>query len=150
MRKKPAPVAAESSETTVLQKDFAEKSGITQQAVSDNKKIAKSEDGSVDVRRTTDIHDAVLRKERAIANLRELEYKRLSGDLVEIALVEKYFATSTKLVTDQLLSFPEKVSPMLAALTDVRQIRDLLAQEIRQILTNLPKDIKAIAVKPAA
>ena len=81
------------------------------------------------------------RKEIALANLRELEYERLVARSVDVADVEKYLATATKAVTNQLLSIAEKVAPLIAALTDVRECRDLILKHIKEALMNLPEKI---------
>jgi hypothetical protein len=141
--KKPAVKKEPAEPQRVAAKAIAEAQNISQSAVSQNNKIAKNQDGSVDVFKTNDIHSALLRKERALADLRELEYKAKAGQLIEIEKAESYLATATKVVTDQLLALPDKISPLLTALTDVRQTRDLLVTELRQILSNLPSAIEA-------
>lgn len=82
--------------------------------------------------------EAQRRKEVALADLRELELAQKSGQLVEVTTAALYLANATKAVQNQLLSIPDKTAPLLAAVTDVRECRDLVLKEIREALELLP------------
>jgi hypothetical protein len=144
MKKAPKPAEATDQATQVpTQKEIAAELGVTPSTVNENPRIAKTSSGKIDVTRTADIHDAILKRERAVGSMRELEYRQKAGELVEIVMVERTFTTATKVITDSLLSLPDKMAPLLASITDVRQLRELLSAEIRQTLSSLPTDIGA-------
>jgi len=84
---------------------------------------------------------ATMRKETALATLRELELAEKQGAVIPIEVAVAAWATVGQTVRDGLLSLPERVAPEVAALTDARQIRDLLRDEIRKILANMPEHI---------
>lgn len=94
--------------------------------------------------------DAQRRKESALANLRELEHRQKLGDLVDVSVEERAWAEAGQTLRDGLLAMPEKIAPILAALTDARQVRDALKAEIRSVLENLTEKIGNVSDQKAA
>jgi hypothetical protein len=93
-----------------------------------------------DVNKSTETYaEAQRRKEVALADLRELELAQKSGDVIAVSYAAGYLAEASKAVTNQLLALPDKLAPLLAASTDIRECRDLVLREIRDLLTNLPE-----------
>lgn len=85
--------------------------------------------------------EAQRRKEVALADLRELELAQKSGQLIEVSGAALFLANASKAVTNQLLALPDKLAPLIAAVTDIRECRDMLLKEIKQALENLPEKI---------
>lgn len=76
------------------------------------------------------------------AKLRKLEFETKSGKLVGTDEVKAQWFRLARQVRDKLLAVPAKLAPQLAALTDVRQVRELLDGEIEGILKGLQDDIR--------
>ncbi len=76
------------------------------------------------------------------ARLRKLEFETKSGKLVTTDEVKAQWFRLARQLRDKLLAVPAKLAPQLAALTDVRQVRELLDGEIEAILKGLQDDIR--------
>jgi phage terminase Nu1 subunit (DNA packaging protein) len=77
----------------------------------------------------------------ALAELREVELRKKKGELMEADKVVETLARISSIVRDSLLSLPERIAGQVAALTDERQVRDLLASEVRKSLSHLSQKI---------
>lgn len=82
------------------------------------------------------------RKESALADLRQLEHRQKSAELVDVRRMELAWAAAGQTLRDAFLALPEQVAPQLAALSDARQVRDILRSEVHKILSNLPGQIR--------
>jgi phage terminase Nu1 subunit (DNA packaging protein) len=124
-----------------------ELAGISKSSVSENPHLARTADGSIDAEASIaaleTLEAAQARKEMALANTRELEYAEKIGELVPVAEMEQAWANVAQVFRDSLLSLPEKIAPQLAALTDARQVRDLLKTNFGYILANIPDRVNA-------
>lgn len=78
--------------------------------------------------------EAQLRKETALADLRELELGRRRGRLVEKAKVEQEAFRVGRLMRDALLGLPDRLAGVLASESNQQKIHALLTKEIRQAL----------------
>jgi phage terminase Nu1 subunit (DNA packaging protein) len=76
------------------------------------------------------------------ARLRKLEYETKSGKLIRTDEVKVQWFKSARQIRDKLLAVPAKLAPQLAALTEVRAVRELLDVEIEGILRGLQDDIR--------
>ncbi len=76
------------------------------------------------------------------AKLRKLEFETKSGKLVATDEVKAQWFRLVRDIRDKLLAVPAKLAPQLAALTDVRQVRELLDVEVEAILKGLQDDIR--------
>ena len=85
--------------------------------------------------------DAICRKETALANLREIEEATKRAELIDVSQIEQVWATVGQTIRDNLLGMPDKLTPMLAAMTDKKAIRTYLMESFRQLLTALPGEI---------
>ena len=85
--------------------------------------------------------EARRRKEAALAELREIEIAEKRGELIDVAQMEQAWSTVGQTIRDNLLGMPDKLTPMLAAMTDKKQIRSYLMSEFQQLLTALPARI---------
>ena len=82
---------------------------------------------------------AQLRKETALAELREMEVLRKRGELVEKVKVEAEAFRVGRTVRDALMGLPDRLSGVLASESDQRNTHALLTKEIRQALEALCK-----------
>ena len=83
------------------------------------------------------ISAAQLRKETALAGLRELELARKTGALVEKSKVEAQAFRTGRKVRNSLLGLPDRLAGVLASESDQRKTHALLTKEIHQTLEAL-------------
>lgn len=83
------------------------------------------------------IVQAQLRKERALADLRELEYAQKSGELYPKVQVNQWIVGMIGRATARLGRIPNEVADRLVVMTDPVEVRELLESEIRQALKEL-------------
>lgn len=76
-------------------------------------------------------------KEAFAARLAQLDYEKKSGALCRAEDVTKAARQTARLTRDYLLNIPSKLSPILAAETDINEVHKLLEDEIHNALTNL-------------
>ena len=76
------------------------------------------------------------------ARLRKLEYETRSGKLIPTDEVKVQWFKLGRQIRDKLLAVPAKLAPQLAALSEVRAVRELLDGEIEAILRGLQDDIR--------
>ncbi|MCQ4188115.1 hypothetical protein [Methylocystis suflitae] len=84
--------------------------------------------------------EAKRHKQSYLALLRELEYDRESGLVVEIEDVGRQFGAELSTLRTKLLALPSKVAPRVALLSSPKEVRALVEQEIRDALTALTAD----------
>lgn len=92
--------------------------------------------GSLDSE-TSPLNKAKLRKANAEAEIKEMDAKKRSGELVEIKDIQKIFDKIAHRVQQNLLNLPGKVAPELASETDPHALELVLDREIRDCLTDL-------------
>ena len=80
---------------------------------------------------------AETRKEIALANLREIEVRKESGELVEADAVRVEWGRHISSTKNSLLLLPSKLAPKLAVTTGVLQCQQILDNAIRSVLTEL-------------
>ncbi|MEO7864101.1 MAG: hypothetical protein ABIU05_27440 [Nitrospirales bacterium] len=80
---------------------------------------------------------AQLRKESALADLREMEVRKKRGELIERVTVEQDAFRVGRTMRDALLGLPDRLSGVLASENDQRKVHALLTKEIRQCLEAL-------------
>ena len=76
-------------------------------------------------------------KEHFKAKMAELEFLERSGELVCAKDVVDANFEKARLIRDQLLNIPARVSPILAAERDAKKVNEILTHEIRQCLETL-------------
>ncbi len=76
------------------------------------------------------------------ARLRKLEFETRTGKFLSADEVKVKWFTICRQVRDKLLALPSKLAPQLAALGDMKEIRDLLDAEIAATLRSLQEDIR--------
>jgi hypothetical protein len=75
-----------------------------------------------------------VRADRADALRKEMELKKELGQLVEVAEVRASGFKIGRQIRDGMLNIPDRLSTLLAAETDPKQIHAMLVTEIRQVL----------------
>jgi phage terminase Nu1 subunit (DNA packaging protein) len=76
------------------------------------------------------------------AKLRKLEFEAKSGKLIPADEVKIKWFTLGRQIRDKLLGMPAKLAPQLAALSDAREVRELLESEITAILKSVQEEIR--------
>ena len=76
------------------------------------------------------------------AKLRKLEYDVRMGKLVEAELVKQRWSSIYRVIVDRILAWPNRLAPELAALTDERQVRDVITREARALINELRADVQ--------
>jgi len=76
------------------------------------------------------------------AKSRKLDFETKSGKLIPADEVKVKWFTLVRQIRDKLLAVPAKLAPQLAALSDVREVRELLDAEITALLRALQEDIR--------
>lgn len=87
--------------------------------------------------------DALARKTRAEADLKELQLARERGQVAAIADVEKVITAANLAAQTQLLAMPARLSTQILGLEDPARAVAIVDSEVRHILTNLA-DIDAV------
>jgi hypothetical protein len=87
-----------------------------------------------------DFQAARTRREIAEANLAEMREAELEGKLIRVEVIRAAWAKRVASTRDALLQIPSRVSPTLAAQSDVDQVARLLEDELRQALAELSRD----------
>lgn len=75
------------------------------------------------------------------ARITKLNFERLEGSLVPAKDVREAAFEKARLLRDQLLNIPNRVSPILAAERDQKKVNEILTQEIRQCLESLSQEL---------
>lgn len=102
------------------------------------------------LKKREDIASVLLRKETALANLRELEEAQQRGKLIPIDEFRPRLFAAGQTVTSGMLAIPDRLAQKLAAITDHRQIRQILDEEVRIVLNTLEHAIRTIENSSAA
>lgn len=75
------------------------------------------------------------------AKTAKLNYEKMSGLLVYAADVRETAFESGRMLRDQLLNIPARVSPIIAAERDTKKVNEILTHEIRQCLETIAGDL---------
>lgn len=75
------------------------------------------------------------------AKISQLEYEERSRKLIPAARASEYAATFSAIVKDALLSMPDRLAPMLAAVNDEKAIHRLLTAEVTAVLRKVNKAV---------
>lgn len=81
--------------------------------------------------------DALARKTRAEANLKELQLAKERGQVASVADVERAISVATKATQTQVLAVPSRLATRLLGIEDRGRMTTILEGEMRQLLTNL-------------
>lgn len=81
-------------------------------------------------------------KEEALARLRWLEVAKAEATVFDAAAVRSELAAMHKQIRDGFLRLPDKLARQLAAASDPRECRDMMAGEVKAILANLSNELR--------
>lgn len=84
-------------------------------------------------------------KEAYHARLAKLSYEEKSGALVRTDNVKVAWFNVLRVLRDRALNLPDRLAPLLAAENDPKVLRDLLDDEIRQILNDAADAVTTIS-----
>ena len=88
-------------------------------------------------------NEAIRKKENYIAKLKELEFKKLEGELVNADLVYTTLLDFATIKRNNLLAIPDRITDDLMALTDRNEFYKLLYDSIANELEKL-SELKAL------
>jgi hypothetical protein len=71
------------------------------------------------------------------AKLRKLEHDARVGKLVEADVVKQRWASILVELKERILAVPDKLAPEVTALTDERQVREVLKREMHALINTL-------------
>jgi len=80
---------------------------------------------------------ARLAREFLDVKIKELEFKRLTGELVPRAEVDRVMFSKARAARDRLNLIEARLSPQVAGLTDISEIRRLIRAEIQAVCDEL-------------
>jgi phage terminase Nu1 subunit (DNA packaging protein) len=89
----------------------------------------------------SDIEAETLRLTKARADKADLEVRELKRELVPYKDVQDASFEKFRMVRDQFMNIPSRLSPILAAEKEAKKVRELLDKEIRQVLEALSGDL---------
>lgn len=88
-----------------------------------------------------DLTTAEVRKEIAVAKLKELEVQQRMGELVSFSNVEQEWATIAANAQQKVLTVPDRLAVKLARMTNAAEIRQLLRGELIKALEGIVQDV---------
>jgi phage terminase Nu1 subunit (DNA packaging protein) len=142
--KKDGKIDVEASVALILAEDETRKHHKPRKNAKKVVVIDENETGQPSQPSTETWSEAQLRKERALADLRELELAEKQGRLIDAELAAQFLSNASRTVTNQIMAIPDKLAPLIAAVTDIRECRDLMLKEIKRALDNLPDQIRLV------
>jgi hypothetical protein len=75
------------------------------------------------------------------AKVSQLDFEERSRKLIPAARASEYAATFSAIVKDALLSMPDRMAPMLAAVDDEKTVHRMLAAEVTAVLRKVNKAV---------
>lgn len=123
--------------------EIAKKSGLTVPGVRHRRQRGWTDEEIVAGVRKTEtesLADAQLRKESALANLRELEFQQKQGEVIPVALASAAWAQLCQMVRQKLSALPNALCDQLAAMTDPTEVRLFLIRESDRCAAQLADD----------
>ena len=92
-----------------------------------------------DSRQAVDFVTARTMREAFKARMAKMEYEEKSGKLTDAARVRDDAFQAARMLRDALLGIPDRLADVLAAETDPKKIRELLMNELEDILNELSR-----------
>jgi phage terminase Nu1 subunit (DNA packaging protein) len=83
------------------------------------------------------LDEAILRKTKAEADLKELQLAREQGQVVAISDLERVLANANRSIQTQVLALPAGLAPQLIGMDDRQKIFNLIDRSCRSLLSNL-------------
>lgn len=143
------------------QREFAGIIGVSEAAIHKairSGRITKNKSGKIDVERgvadwernrlrdngsevTATLTKARAKREAYAAMLKELEYQREAGKVIDKAELEKVLFRYTRYIRDGILSIPERVSAKAASLIIEKALSDLKSADRKRIAEKISTDV---------
>ncbi|MBL4761275.1 MAG: hypothetical protein JKY93_01080 [Gammaproteobacteria bacterium] len=82
-------------------------------------------------------NDAKKREQTANANIAELKFQELDGQLIRAADVKEHFSRIAATIRDAFLNEPVKLAPVISNVDDVNEIEQILKEKFTEILKEL-------------
>lgn len=119
--------------------------GVSKQAVLQSQLVQRLPDGEIDIPATMtmaqlreETERESYRKEKALADLREMEAQEKRGDLIAMAVVAQDWERRAAMIRDGLLAAPDRIAQQAGKEPQqVRIIREAMMAEIRKLLAEL-------------
>lgn len=136
------------AKSTEKQPSVAKKAGLTRAGVKYKRDRGETDaeiiagQGKSDASGET-LASAQLRKEKALADLRELEVAQKSGALVPLDQAILAGANMAQMTRQRMMTIPNTLAAICAASTDEREVKDIIDAEILKQLQHLSNDFLA-------
>jgi len=132
------------SSQAMRQQELAKQRGVSRQAIHVNKGVIKRPDGTVDEDATKTIamirEDAEresLRKERAMADLKEMAAAQLRGELRATKQIVSEVGGMIVNAKNRLLAMANKLAPVVATEADAAVCQEIITKEVYLALKDL-------------
>jgi hypothetical protein len=89
--------------------------------------------------------DARALKENFEAKLKHIELQKRMGNLLDRTVIENGVASACRICRDALLSIPSRISAQIVMMTEISDIQDAIAEEIRASLDELAAALNRVA-----
>jgi phage terminase Nu1 subunit (DNA packaging protein) len=100
-----------------------------------NRRSNSGPDGSEEPQETFD--QAILRKTKAEADLKELQLARERGEVASIADVERVLVGANKSIQTRILALPSSLAPQLIGIDDRKRVNTILERYCNDVLSNM-------------
>lgn len=100
-----------------------------------NRRSGNGSEGPEEPEETLD--EAILRKTKAEADLKELQLARERGEVAAIQDVERVLTSANKSIQTRILAMPASLATQLLGIDDRNRIFNVLDRSCRDLLTNL-------------
>lgn len=90
-----------------------------------------------DNRHASPLHKARTEREKALAEIKQMEAGKMRGELIEVRIVERETFKEARRVRDAFLNMPARIAAEIAVETDPHKVEYFLDKEIREILEQL-------------
>jgi hypothetical protein len=102
--------------------------------------------GSNSYKNQSDMHDLLvktkLKNEIERGKLLEAKVKSEIGQLISAEKVRRAMFAKGRIIRDGILNVPDRVSSLIATISDASQIHEILMKELREVLEELSRDDK--------
>lgn len=109
-----------------------------------NPSLPQYRSGESSYKKTENINElfakARLKNEIERGKLLEAKVKEEIGRLIDAEDVRKTAFAMGRIIRDSILNIPDRVSALIATITDASQIHEILTNELRQVLEELSRD----------
>lgn len=80
-------------------------------------------------------------REQYMARIKRLEFQQLAGSLVRVDRVQLLWFKLSRRARDLVLAIPDRLAPVLAAMSDPVEVHAALSAELRHACTEMERDV---------